>query len=79
MNSNCHGHWIPRLRVYRCFKDGKIVSLSGKPSKCPNCERLVVCKTLKKPTLRVLAVSQVQVPGLGWVDVTHVQSGDWHA
>lgn len=62
MNRDCHGDWVPKLGLYRCFLNGKFIpDLAKKPTVCPNCHRAVWAITRRRPKLRSLLMMQIKL------------------
>jgi len=61
MNRECHGDWIPSMKMYRCLYDGKFVVTDKKPAVCSNCNRNALPSTVRRPKVRTLVMRQVRI------------------
>jgi hypothetical protein len=62
VNHECHGDWIPSMKMYRCLYDGRFVDSQKKPVVCPNCNRGTFPTTVKgRPKLRTVVMQQIKL------------------
>jgi len=70
MNRDCHGDYIPALKLYRCLMDSTFIDATTEPTLCTHCGRKAIPEIhlIVETPVRIYQVKEVMIPHVGWIE-----------